>query len=553
MSETTLTEVLIVGAGPVGLSLAIELGHRGIRATVVERHDRVGQQPRAKTTNVRSMEHMRRWGLAETIRRAAPLPADYPTDIVFATRLFGRELARFENAFYGLRKQNELFSEPAQWIPQYTVEAVLRDHVLTLPTISLHMSNDLTDFEQTPDGVRATVTDLVSGTERRINASYLIGADGSRSLVRSKLGIKLEGQYGFAQNCGIVYRAPGLTKLHPQKPAIMYWLVNPEQPGVTGPMDTGDLWFMIMPAPNGVDVIGDSEARAAVLGAVGAPRDLEIEIVTIDPWQAHSLLADSYGHDRVFLAGDACHLHPPFGGYGMNLGIGDAVDLGWKLAAVLRGWGGPLMLESYETEKRPEHQKVVEEAVANNAMLSQHLIRDGMEAVGPAGDALCTAIGAEILEKKIREFRTLGVVLGIPTLGSPLIVSDGTEPPAWHFSDYCPSASPGCLAPHLWLADGDSLYDRFGADFTLLITGPGAEGDIEQLRTAAGACGMPLTILNPGDDRLRDLYGARLALIRPDQHVAWRGDRLDLSAAALLDLLRGASDPGTTRPAAMGS
>jgi 2-polyprenyl-6-methoxyphenol hydroxylase-like FAD-dependent oxidoreductase len=543
MSEIISTEVLIVGAGPVGLSLAIELGHRGIHATVVERHDRVGQQPRAKTTNVRSMEHMRRWGLAETIRRAAPLPADYPTDIVFATRLFGRELARFENAFYGLRKQNELFSEPAQWIPQYTVEAVLRDHVLTLPTISLHMSNDLTDFEQTADGVRATVTNLVNGTEWQIDAEYLIGADGSRSMVRSKLGIKLDGQYGFAQNCGIVYRAPGLTKLHPQKPAIMYWLVNPEQPGVTGPMDTGDLWFMIMPAPNGVDVIGEPEARAAVLGAIGTPHD--IEIVTIDPWQAHSLLADSYGHGRVFLAGDACHLHPPFGGYGMNLGIGDAVDLGWKLAAVLRGWGGSLMLASYEMEKRPEHQKVVEEAVANNAMLSQHLIRDGMEAAGSAGDALRKAIGAEILEKKIREFRTLGVVLGIPTSGSSLIVPDGTEPPAWHFSDYRPSASPGCLAPHLWLAEGDSLYDRFGADFTLLITGPGAEDDIEHLRTAARTCRMPLKILNPGDDRLRDLYGARLVLIRPDQHVAWRGDRLDRPATALLHRVCGGRDNDT--------
>jgi 2-polyprenyl-6-methoxyphenol hydroxylase-like FAD-dependent oxidoreductase len=543
VTETISTEVLIVGAGPVGLSLAIELGHRGIRVVVVERHDRVGQQPRAKTTNVRSMEHMRRWGLAEAIRRAAPLPAGYPTDIIFATRLFGAELAHFENAFSGKREQNELFSEPAQWIPQYTVEAVLRDHVLTLPSVTLHMSTELTDFVQTADSVRATVTDLVSGTKRKIDSDYMIGADGSRSLVRAKLGIRLEGQYGFAQNFGIVYRAPGLMNMHPQKPGIMYWLVNPEQPGLTGPMDTGDRWFMIMPAPKGIEVIGVAEARAAVLGALGLPPgcDLNIEILTIDPWLAHSLLADSYGHDRVFLAGDACHLHPPFGGYGMNLGIGDAVDLGWKLAAVLRGWGGPALLASYETEKRPVHQKVVEEAVANNAMLSQHLIRDGMEATGQEGEALRAAIGAEILEKKAREFKTLGVVLGIPILGSPLIVPDGAGPPAWHFSDYRPSASPGCLAPHLWLADGDSLYDHFGPDFTLLITAPGAEDDIDRLRVAADACGIPLRLLTPEDDRLRDIYGARLAMIRPDQHVAWRGDVLDRSATALLDLVRGAS------------
>jgi 2-polyprenyl-6-methoxyphenol hydroxylase-like FAD-dependent oxidoreductase len=539
MFDATRTEVLVVGAGPIGLSLAIELGHRGIHAIVVERQDRVGQQPRAKTTNVRSMEHTRRWGLAEAIRRAAPLPAAYPTDIVFATRLFGSELFRFENAFSGRREQNELFSEPAQWIPQYKVEAVLRDHVLTLPTVTLHMSTELTDFEQTEDRVTATVTSLLDGTTRTITAAYMIGADGSRSSVRSKLGIKLEGQHGFAQNCGIVYRAPGLIDRHPQKPAIMYWLVNPDQPGLTGPMDTGDRWFMIMPAPKGTAVIGEPEARTAVLGALGAPYDIDIEILTIDPWMAHSLLADRYGCGRVLLAGDACHLHPPFGGYGMNMGIGDAVDLGWKLAAVLRGWGGPGLLASYETERRPIHQTVIEEALANNALLSHHLIRAGMEAAGPAADALRAEIGAEIAMKKVREFKTLGVVLGIAVRDSPLIVNDGTEPPAWHFSDYRPSASPGCLAPHIWLAHTDSLYDRFGTGFTLLITGPGAEDDIAQLEAAAGACGMPLDILAPGDGRLRSLYGARLALIRPDQHVAWRGDALDRPAAALLDIARG--------------
>ena len=538
MTATTETEVLIIGAGPVGLSLAIELGHRGISVIVVERHDRVGQQPRAKTTNVRSMEHMRRWGLAEDIRRAAPLPADYPTDIIFATRLFGPELARFENAFYGRRQPNDLFSESAQWIPQYKVEAVLRDHVLTLPTVTLHMSTELTDFAETADGVTAQVKDLKTGDGRSIAAAYMVGADGSRSFVRGKLGIKLEGQYGFAQNCGIVFRAPGLIGEHPQKPAIMYWIVNADAPGLIGPMDVGDQWFMIMPAPNGLDSIGDKEARAAILGAIG--RDTDIEVMTIDPWQAHSLIADSYGSDRVFLAGDACHLHPPFGGYGMNLGIGDAVDLGWKLAAMLRGWGGSKLLSSYESEKRPMHQKVVEEAVANNAVLSQHLIRDGIEAEGPDGDALRSAIGAEILEKKVREFRTLGVVLGLSCAGSPLIAADGTEPPTWHFSDYVPSASPGCLAPHLWLSDRSSLYDRFGAGFTLLVTGAGAEDDIRQLEVSAKACGMPLDILTLHDGRLPDLYGARLALIRPDQHVAWRGDRLDRPARDLLDIVRGA-------------
>jgi len=532
------TEVLIVGAGPVGLSLAIELGHRGIRALIVERHDRIGQQPRAKTTNVRSMEHMRRWGIAEAIRKAAPFPADYPTDVIFATRLFGYELARFENAFNGRRERNDLFSEPAQWIPQYKVEAVLRDHVLTLPTITLCMSTELAGFAESEEGILATVNELVAARQRRIRARYMVGADGARSFVRRTLGIELQGRHSFARNCGIVYRAPGLRHMHPQKPAIMYWLVNAEAPGLTGPMDKGDLWHFILPTPEGFGAIDEARARRAVVDAAG--HDLAVEIVTLDPWSAHSLIAERYGTARVLLAGDACHLHPPFGGYGMNLGIGDAVDLGWKLAAVLRGWGGPQLLASYAAERRPVHAQVVEEAVANSSLLSHDLIRPGLEAPGPEGEALRRRLGAEILSGKQREFHNLGVVLGIPYAGSPIIAPDGTNPPEWHFSTYRPSASPGCLAPHLWLEDGTSLYDLFGPGFTLLVASSGAEDSVAALEAAAAECNVPLTTVAPGDDRLPDLYGARLALIRPDQHVAWRGDRLLGPARSLFDRLRGA-------------
>jgi 2-polyprenyl-6-methoxyphenol hydroxylase-like FAD-dependent oxidoreductase len=499
----------------------------------------VGQQPRAKTTNVRSMEHMRRWGLAEAVRAAAPLPGDFPTDIIFATRLFGPEITHFENAFYARRERSDLFSEPAQWIPQYKIEATLRDHVLTLPSIALHMSTELTAFEEGCEGVTATVSS--GGRAREILAQYVVGADGARSMVRSRLGLKLEGEYGFAQNCGIVFRAPGLMQKHPHRPGIMYWLVNPDAPGVIGPMDTGDQWYFIMPMPGGFGSIGEAEARSAILRAIG--REQEIEISTIDPWLAHSLIADGYGHGRVFLAGDACHLHPPFGGYGMNLGIGDAVDLGWKLAAVLQGWGGAALLESYEAERRPVHRRVVEEAVANNALLSQHLIRKGIEEPGPAGDALRAEIAVEILAKKVREFKTLGVVLGIPYSESPIVVGDGSAPPEWHYSDYRPSASPGCLAPHLWLADGSSLYDRLGRGFSLLVTQPGAETDVAAFRAAAERSGMPLTVVTPGDGRLATLYGARLALIRPDQHVAWRGDGLSCSAKEVLEVVTGARLP----------
>jgi len=265
-----------------------------------------------------------------------------------------------------------------------------------------------------------------------------------------------------------------------------------------------------------------------------------MEILTHDPWAAHSLIAERYGEGRIFLAGDACHLHPPYGGYGMNMGISDAVDLGWKLAARLRHWGGAQLLASYERERRAVHRRVIAEAVENYAAIPQNLVRRDLEGEGVESDAARQRLAAEILANKPREFRTLGVVLGYHYSGSPIVVEDGSAPPEPHFMHYVPSAHPGCLAPHLWLADGSSLYDGFGAGFTLLVTAGGAEDDIEQLRAAACDLALPLTVFAPADNRLRDLCGARLALIRPDQHVAWRGDTLDRDPRALFDRVRGA-------------
>jgi len=532
------TDVLIIGAGPVGLALAIELGLGGIRVAVLEQHTRVGNQPRAKTTNVRSMTHMRRWGIADAVRQASPLSADYPTDVLFATRLFGEPLAHIENAFYGARRRDDRFPEPAQWIPQYTVEAVLRDRAKSLPSVDLRFGTRLEAFGQDADGIAAEAVDLETDRHLSFRARYLVGADGARSRVRKQLGIPMEGRHAYSHNYGVVYRSPGLSAGHPQAPAIMYWLVNPDTPAITGPMDRDDVWYFIMPMPDGETVLEPEAAAAAIRRAVG--RDIPVEILSMDPWSAHSLVATRYSEGRVYLAGDACHLHPPFGGYGMNMGIGDAVDLGWKLAARLQGWGGAGLLTSYEAERRPVHRAVVEEAVANNAVLSRELLRTGVDLPGAAGAAARAAAGAAIRAQKIREFDTLGVVLGLGYHGSPIVASDGSAPPPWHFADFRPTACPGALAPHLWLDDGSSLYDRFGRGFTLLVTGPGGADDSGRLAQAADACSLPLTILSLPDPRLAELYGTRLALIRPDQHVAWRGDRLAAEPGRILDHIRGA-------------
>ena len=530
-------EVLIVGAGPVGLSASIELGWRGIRCIVVERNDRVGYSPRAKTTNVRTREHLRRWGIADALREASPIASDRPSTVVFATRMNGRFLARFENALNGNREWNNLYSESAQWVPQYVLEDVLRRCAQSHPSVTIHFQTEFLNFTQTASGVVATVRDLRTSETSDVSSSYLIGADGPRSVVREAIGAKMTGEGAFSKNYSIIFRAPELAKRQVHEAAIMYWMVNEDVPSLLGPMDENGLWFFMA-----TKLAGDVDP--ATLDPVDLIRrgtgltDLEIEIVGTDLWVAHRLVADRYSCGRVFLAGDACHLHPPFGGFGMNMGIGDAVDLGWKMAARLSGWGGESLLASYEDERRKVHERTIAEAVINFGSTANQLVRPALEEESLVGEATRHEVADIIEATKVREFKTLGIVLGARYEDSPIIVPDGSEPPPDHFMLYTPSAHPGCLAPHLWLADGSSLYDHFGDGFTLLV----ANGDLcdaDEFAAAAGSRNVPLKVLSLSDDRLLDRYDARFALIRPDQHIAWRGNKPPADIPKLIDCLTG--------------
>ncbi len=530
-------EVLIVGAGPVGLAAAVELGLRGIRCLVVERNDRVGYSPRAKTTNVRTREHLRRWGIADTLRSASPIAPDRPSTVVFATRMNGYPLARFENAMNGTRARNNLYAEEAQWVPQYVLEEVLRAKADTLPSVEIKFQTECTGFTQKADKVSAELRDLTTGDVTRIDCAYLIGADGPRSAIRQAIGAKMVGEGALPKSYSIIFRAPELDHRQVHGGAIMYWLVNPDVPSMLGPMDEKGLWsFMATRLAGNVD--------PATLDPVDLVRrgtgltDLEIEIIGTDLWTASRLMADKYSEGRVFLMGDSCHLHPPFGGFGMNMGIGDAVDLGWKLAARLQGWGGDTLLRSYESERRPVHERTIAEAMANFGAVSNQLVRPNIEDDSPIGEATRREVGEIILATKQREFKTLGIVLGQRYAASPVIASDGTAPPPDHFMLYVPSAHPGCRAPHLWLADGSSLFDHFGSGFTLLVT-EGAPEAAVALQQAAAARRIPLVVLADIDDRLQARYEARFALIRPDQHVAWRGDTMPIDADALWGVVTG--------------
>ncbi|WP_428422879.1 FAD-dependent monooxygenase [Methylibium sp.] len=548
MTDPNGPRVLIVGAGPVGLATAIELGHRGIACMLIERNDRVGYAPRAKTTNVRTREHLRRWGIAGKLRAASPLGVDYPSNVLFVTRLAGYELARFENAFYCAPGRNPLYSEHSQWIPQYRVEEVLREHAGSIPGVDLRFGCELQSLAQSGQGVQARLRDLASGEDITVATDYLIGADGARSTVRAAIGVQMKGSYGLSRNYNIVFRAPGLAQAHRHGPAVMYWQVNAEVPSLIGPMDRGDKWFF-MPTKVAEGVrLQDLDGPALIRSATGI--DLPYEVLSTDEWVASKLIGDRYRDRRVFLAGDACHLHPPFGGYGMNMGIADGVDLGWKLAAVLQGWGGPALLDSYEAERRPVHEQVLDEAEANHAMLGNQLWAEGLEDEGEHGERVRRETGARVQAAKVREFSTLGVVLGYRYDDSPVIVGDGSPPAPHDFLNYVPSARPGALAPHAWLHDGSSLYDHFGSGFTLLASPSAQPEAIDQARRQAQAAGVPLTVLQLREAGIATLYQARYTLIRPDQHVAWRGDAWPTVAAALFQRVSGrASTSGASQRA----
>ena len=534
------SRVLIVGAGPTGLALAIELGQRGIPCLVIERNPRVGHAPRAKTTNVRTREHLRRWGIADKLRAQSPLGIDYPSNVLFVTRLAGYELARFENAMYCAPGKNPLYSEHAQWIPQYTLEEVLRAHAQSLPGVEIRFNCELQSLAQDGQQVQARVRDSVAGADFRVRSDYLVGADGARSTVRDAIGARMEGAYGLSRNYNVVFRAPGLASAHRHGSAIMFFQVNADVPSIIGPMDRGDRWFFM---PTGVPAnvkLEPSDAPALIKRATGI--DLPYEVLSSDEWTASALVADRYRDRRVFLAGDACHLHPPMGGYGMNMGVADGVDLGWKLAAVVQGWAGARLLDSYERERAPVHRFVIDEATTNHSIGSQQLWQEGLEDDTERGHGLRREVGARVAAAKLREFNTLGVVLGYRYTDSPVVVPDGSDAPPPDFINYVPSARPGHLAPHAWLHDGSSLYDHFGPGFTLLgIAGAGSE-EFESASRAAREANVPLRVIQPREPALPSLYPTRFTLIRPDQHVAWRGNVWPQEGLALLRYVTGQAE-----------
>jgi 2-polyprenyl-6-methoxyphenol hydroxylase-like FAD-dependent oxidoreductase len=518
------TPVLIAGGGPVGLATAVELAHHGIASVIIERREEVSWlRPRAKTTTARTMEHFRRWGLADKLRQAAPLPVAWSDEAVFCTSLLGREITRIGGCFGLDLAGSDLVAECGQQVPQPVVEHVLREAVSQSPMAQMVTGMQVVAVRESADGVEVDVSDHLGG-QRRIQAEYVVGCEGARSVVRDAMGAHYEGTEASRPNFNIVFRAPGLGDRVPHGPAIHYWVLNPDQPGLVGRLDLDETWWCIA---QGVDVeTGEADPERLVHNLVG--EEVSVSVLATDAWLARMLLVDRYSSRRLFLAGDAAHQNPPWGGHGFNTGIGDAVNLGWKMSAVLNGWAPEELLSSYEPERRPVGARTIEVAARNMATLAPELadrrLAGSEDEFAEARPNVATAIHAT----KTGEFHSLELTLGYDYAESPIVVTE--DPPEVEIATsattrYQPTAAPGHRLPHHWVAPGDSLYDRLGTEFTLI--GDLSQAQVARLVDEARSLNVPLSLMDVRGEGWPDRFGADLVLVRPDQHVAWRGNQLD--------------------------
>ncbi|MEJ5989745.1 FAD-dependent oxidoreductase [Ramlibacter sp. PS3R-8] len=539
------TDVLIAGGGPCGLMLAIELGRRGIRTLLVDAKPGTATNAQANATQARTMEHFRRLGFADAVR-AQGLPPDHPTDIAYFTRFTAWELARLSlptaaEAVRNVRGMGGSWSaaELPHRVSQKFVEAILREQAQAHACNDVRYGWRMVEFQDEGTHVDAVVQAVDGGEPQRVRARFLVGADGGRSMVRHALGIGWGGGTGVrrdfmgGQMFAAYVRAPGFYAVFPHGRAWMYVAVNAQRRAFMASIDGRSEFAFHAAVREGENADAWTAADARRLFAHAAGAEIPIEVLSCGTWTAgHSLVAQSFQRGNVFIAGDAAHLFTPTGGLGYNTGVEDAVNLGWKLAAVLRGAGGPTLLESYGIERKPLAERNTAYARRFADSVGLFAAEPALEEDGAAGEAARSAAAA-YLDAHVRlEFNIPGVTFGGRYDGSPVIVGDGTQPPPDSANTYLPTACPGGRPPHAWLDDGRSLFDTFHSEWTLLALGP-QPPDTRAFEAAAASLGLDLCVVRHAAPSLRELYEAPLALVRPDQIVAWRGRDASLAGEVL--------------------
>ena len=517
------TEVLIVGAGPVGLALSIDLGKRGIRCTLVEKNVAPLGYPKMERCNPRTMEIFRRLGLADAVR-AAGYPPDWPMDTYLVFDLMRPPLFKMAHPTVAQAKakrdataDGSLPLEPYQIISQYTLEPLLKSVAERIPDVAVMFGHELLSFEQDFGGVTARLR-KTDGTVVSIRAGYMVGCDGGSSVVRKQLGFKMEGEPHLLEMRQALFHCPELYDKVRAPRARHYHRLD-------------DHWTLMIVQDSRqhftLHAVVDKDEDMAALFAkiVGTP--VKFEMLHCAKWVQRLLLAERYWQDRVFIAGDAAHLVIPTGGLGMNTGVGDAIDLSWKLAATLRGWGGPKLLPSYDAERRPIGAINVKASGGGTAgrMKWRAAYRPNIEEDTAEGRAALDNLLKLAREEAPKSFRVIGAELGYRYAGSPIICDEPGGPPP-NIEEYQPTTWPGARLPHVWLEAGKiSVHDQIGDGFTLLRLG-GNKDNPDPLAKAFAGIGAPFSILDIDSAAARRVYGFDYLIVRPDLHVVWRGDAL---------------------------
>lgn len=533
------TDVLVAGGGPCGLMLANELGRRGIRCLVVDAKPSTAFNPQANATQARTMEHFRRLGFAHEIR-ALGLPADHPTDIAYFTRYSAHELARISlptaaEAIVKIKTMTGSWSaaELPHRVSQKFVEETLRRHAQAWPSADVRYGWKLEGFRDAGESVSATIRPSAGGPAQEVGAQFLVGADGARSFVRQQLGIEWGGVSGIQREFmggkmfAIYLRAPQFLSALRHPKAWMYVAVNHQRRAFMASVDGVAEYAFHAALRPGEEADGWTEADARRVFAEAVGVEVPIEILSMGTWLAgHALVAQRYRKGRVFIGGDAAHLFTPTGGLGYNTAVEDAVNLGWKLASVIRGQAPPALLDSYEAERKPLAERNTGYARRFADSVGLFTAKPELEEDSAQGIAERQLASRHFNEHARLEFNIPGVTFGGRYDGSPIIVRDGAVLPPDEPNNYVPTASPGGRPPHAWLDDGRSLFDLFHAEWTLLALGPNPPST-DAFEAAAQALAIDLRVVRLPQPSLLELYEAPLALVRPDQIVAWRGASVD--------------------------